>query len=74
MRGQRQLDQDAVHGGVVVQAVHDGEQVGLAGCGRQADGAGGDAGLGCGAVLAADVDVAGGIVADQDHDEGWLVR
>ena len=50
-----------------------GQQLGLGGGGGQADGLRGDAGRGGGAVLAAHIDRAGRVVADQHHRQARLV-
>ncbi len=71
---QRQLDQDAVHRRVGVELRDLGDQRLFAGVGRQPDGARGEPGGGRRAVLAAHVDRACRIVADQHHRETGTER
>ena len=64
---QRQLHENAVHGGIAVELRDQRQQVGLRDIGRQPVLERGHAGgLGL-RVLAADIDLAGGVVADQHH-------
>ncbi|MCY1536511.1 hypothetical protein D9M68_719710 [compost metagenome] len=67
--GQRQLDQDAVDGRVFIEAVDQGEQVGLAGTGRQVMSFRQKADFLAVLAFMRDVDLGGGIAADQDHRE-----
>ncbi len=64
---QRELNQDPVDGGIGVQLGDQRQQLGLRGGGRQAVIEGADPGLRAGGGLVADVDLRGGIFADQDH-------
>ena len=67
--GQRQLHENAVHGGIAVELGDHRQQIGLRDVGRQLvleRGHAGSLGL---RMLGADIDFAGGIVADQNHCE-----
>ena len=74
VRRQRQLDQDAVHRRVGVQARDDRQEFGGPGIGRKADRAGPQPGLLRRAVLVADVNGTGRVVANEDHRQAGLVR
>jgi len=66
---QRQLHQDAVHRRVRVQPSDQRLQLGLAGAGGDPVLPRGDPGADAGGDLAAHIDVAGRVVADQDHGQ-----
>ena len=71
--GQRQLHQNAVHSGVIRQLLHLGQQGVLRGVGGQVDAAALDAALRTVADLAADVDLAGGVLAHQNDRQAGLM-
>ena len=66
---QRQLHQDAVDSGIVIQGVDGGFQLFLGGFRRHIDGAGIHADFRAAVALVADIDFAGRIVADQDDGQ-----
>ena len=68
-RGQRQLDEDAVDPRVGVELVEERQEVGRGGRRRQDVAEAGEAGLGAGAGLRADVDPRCRVVADQNDGE-----
>ena len=63
---QRQLHEEAVDGRIGVEGLDGVEQIGLGHVGRQSADLAAHAGLAAGVLLAADVDLAGRILADQD--------
>ena len=67
--GERQLHQDAVDPLIGIEPADQIEDRREIGIGRQAELEGRDPGLGAGAPLAADVDLAGRVVADQHCSE-----
>ncbi len=67
--GHRELHQDPVDGRIVVEALDQRQQLGLRGLGRQAVGLGMHARGGGLLALAADIDLAGGVLADQHHGQ-----
>jgi len=67
--GQGQLDQDAVDGRVLVQAVDQGEQFVLAGAGGQVMGLGNETDFLAVFALVRNIDLRGGIAAHQDHGQ-----
>jgi len=67
--GQRQLHEDAVHGRIGVQARDEFEELGLGGAGGEGVERTEHSGLFAAFAFAADVDGAGGIVADEDDGE-----
>ncbi|MOA09598.1 hypothetical protein D3C78_1294410 [compost metagenome] len=66
---QWQLDEDAVDGRIGVQAVDQGEQVILGGVRRKVIGLGKEADLFAILALVCDIDLRGGVAADQDHGQ-----
>ena len=70
--GQRQLHQNAVHSGVIRQLLHLGQQGVLRGVGGQVDAAALDAALRTVVDLAADVDLAGGVLAHQNDRQAGV--
>ena len=67
MAGQRQLHQNAVHGGVGVQPLDAGQQLLLGGFGGQAASQVQDAALVTVLFLAPDIDLGGGVFPHQEH-------
>jgi len=70
--GHRKLAEDAVDRGVLVELVDELEHLGARRAGAQLELVGGDAGLLARAVLAGDVDAAGGVVADDQRGQARL--
>ena len=67
--GQGQLQQDAVAGGVGVEALHSHQHLLGGGGGGQVGAQAGDAHPGAGLLLVGHIDAAGGIVADTQHGQ-----
>ncbi len=65
--GQRELHQNAMHGGVIVEILNNGEQFRLGSLAGELVLEGGHAGLNRGSGLVADVDFGRRIVPDQNH-------
>jgi len=69
MGGEGQLDQNAVDGRVGIQAVDQCQQLFLGGAGGEVVGLGDKADLFTVLALVRDIDLRGGVAADQDHSQ-----
>ena len=72
LRGQGQLDEDAVDAGVAVQGLDQAQELGLGRRVGQAVGVGSHPGASGRLAFVADVDLAGGVLADDDDGQAGL--